>query len=130
MSLQTLLIVVMLVVVVALALGWWIATRVKRDIDREPGVVSTVPREVRARPECVARLRAVSGEPLLLKRREGDLSFQIEDKALRPLATIPDRNVRAALREVAASLDADFGEVWVAIVRVAGESTLSVTRLA
>ena len=113
-----------------LAIGWWLATRVKRDIDEGSGVVSAVPKDVRARPECVARLRAVSDDPLLLKRREGDLSFQVEDKALRPLAAIPDRNVRAAIREVAAALDADFGEAWVAIVRVAGESTVSVTRLA
>ena len=130
MSLQTLLIVVMLVVVATLAIGWWLATRVKRDIDEGSGVVSAVPKDVRARPECVARLRTVSDDPLLLKRREGDLSFQVEDKALRPLAAIPDRNIRAAVREVAATLDADFGEAWVAIVRVAGESTVSVTRLA
>jgi len=129
-SLQTLLIVVMLAVVVSLALGWWIATRVKRDIDSGPGTVSTVPRSIRARPQCVAKLQTVSADPLLLKRRQGDLSFQVEDKALRPLSSLPDRTVRAALREVAAGLDADFGEAWVAIVRVAGESTLQITRLA
>jgi hypothetical protein len=130
MSMQTILILVVIVVVLLLALGWWIATRVKRRIDTGDGAGPALPRTVQVTPGCAARLGSFSREPMLLKRVEGDLRIQIGDKPMTKLALLPDRNVRSALREAAVAVDVQFGGTWTAIVRVAGTSMLSVTRIA
>jgi hypothetical protein len=127
---QTLLIMIVLIVVLLLALGWWIATRVKRGIDADEGPGPAAPRRVQVTAGCAARLAALSREPVLLKRVESDLSIQLGDRPMTGLASVPDRNVRAALREVAVAVDAQFGRKWTAIVRVAGTTDLSVTRIA
>jgi Tfp pilus assembly protein PilO len=127
---QTLLIMIVLIVVLLLALGWWIATRVKREIDADDGPGSAASRSVQVTAGCAARLAALSREPVLLKRVEGDLSIQLGDKPMTKLASVPDRNARSALREAAVALDVQFGQKWTAIVRVAGTTALSVTRIA
>lgn len=129
MTLQTLLIIIMLAIVTLLALGWWVATRVKREIDEGGAPVGGAPRTVEVRPACAAHLRRLSAEPLLVRRDEGELKIQVEDKALKPLASVADRHARAAVREAAVAVDATFGTRWTAIIRVSGDAALSVTRL-
>jgi len=128
-TLQTLLIIVMLTIVVVLAVGWWVATRVKRDIDEGGAPVGGAPRTVTVRSACALQLARISSEPLLVKREESDLKYQVEDKALKPLASLADRRTRAALREAAVAVDAVFGPRWTAIIRVSSEAGLTVTRL-
>lgn len=131
MTLTTLLIVVMLVLVAMLAGGWWLATRVKRGLDEGGGVpAGGVPRTVTVRPACAAQIRRLSTEPLLFQRAEGDLRIQVGDRPLKPLASLPDRDVRAALREAAVAIDVSFGSRWTAIVGLAADAALRVTRLA
>lgn len=131
MSLATLLIIVMLALVCMLAGGWWMATRVKRGLEEGSAVpAGGVPRMVTVRPGCVAQIRRLSAEPLLFQRAEGDLKVQVGDRPLKPLASLPDRNVRAALREAAVAIDVSFGSRWTAIVGVATDAALKVTRLA
>ncbi|GEM_PF-2866145 len=129
MTLQTLLIIVMLTIVVVLALGWWVATRVKREIDEGGAPVGGAPRTVTVRPACALQIARISSEPLLVKREESDLRYQVEDKALKPLASLADRRMRAALREAAVAVDAVFGPRWTAIIQVSSEAALTVTRL-
>jgi hypothetical protein len=130
MSMQTLLILVAIIVVLLLALGWWLATRVKRGIDAGENAGPATSRVVQVTPACAARLGSLSSEPVLLKRVEGDLRIQIADKPMVALASLPDRHIRSALRETAVAVDAQFGERWTAIVRVAGATALTVIRLA
>ncbi len=130
MSLTTLLILVLVVFVILLGAGLWIASRVKRDINAQPGAGPAGPVTVEVTRACVAQLWALSREPVLVKRIEGDLKVQVGDKPMINLSSIPDRNVRAALREAAVAVDVQYGHAWTSIVRVSGETKLSVTRIA
>jgi hypothetical protein len=123
-------IVVVTVLLAVLALGWYMATRVKRKINDEETSVSGVSKNVQVTATCVAAVRQLTHEPILISRDNGRVAVQVGEQPMKALESVPDRLVRASLREAAVAVDAVFGPKWTAIMRAAGDSTLHVTRLA
>jgi hypothetical protein len=125
------LMITVLVVLVAVLVAVYVAgTRVKRRIESEaaPTPVSAK-RTLKVTPACVARLRALSEEPVLMKLNEGVLRYQVGTRPMAPVAVAPGE-AGTALREVGTALVTEFGAHWVAVVKPAAEDAVSIERLA
>jgi hypothetical protein len=123
-------IIVIGVILLLLAAGWVIASKVKRNIDNDEAKVSGVTRHVKVTSQCVQGITQLTLEPVLIRHDEINVSVQIGEQPLKPIETVPDKSVRAAYREAAVAMDAIFGPRWTAIAQAASETTLLVTRLA
>jgi hypothetical protein len=120
-------IIVVVFVLLTLVLSWWVAGRMKRSIERNPGA-TLVSRKFTVTSRCVAHLQGLSAEPVLLKLEDGILRYQVDDRRMAPVAVAPGESA-AALREAGAAVSAQFGQRWVALVRPEPPDGLMVNRL-
>ncbi len=123
------LVLLVCVFLLLLAAGWWVASRVKHGLDKEPPVGVGTSRKVQVTSSCAASLARLSAEPLLVRREEEDIFVQIGERRVTPLASVPDRGARAAVREAAVAIDTQFGRRWTAVLSVADDGGLTVMRL-
>jgi hypothetical protein len=78
---------------------------------------------------CVAGLRSLSDEPVLLKQSADGLRVQIETKPLVPVAIFSGKQAADSLKEAAAAVGERYGPIWTVIVSEAGDDSLLVRRL-
>jgi len=123
-------IIFLIIALVALAIVWWYARRVKDDLDDSPSIVAGARGVIELRPESVAQLRALSAEPILLKQGEDGVRVQIEHRPMMPLMAFLGKDVSSALREAAGEVTERYGVKWVVLVSVHEDGRVTVQRLA
>jgi len=123
-------ILVIAVLLMLLAAGWYAARIMKGRIEAESENRYGVSRRVQVTGACVHGISQLAREPILVKREAANVSVQVGEEPIKALETVPDRTVRAAVREAVVAVDAQFGPAWTALVKAAGETSLHVTRLA
>jgi hypothetical protein len=112
-----------------LALGWWWARRVKRDLDAQVALGTKEPLVLRVPRATAAQLRALSPDPLLLKQAPDGLRVQIENRPMVPVALFAGKDIAVALIESAARISERLGPQWATLVNAAEDGTLSVRLL-
>jgi hypothetical protein len=122
--------VFLFVALVALAIVWWYARRVKDDLDEPSRIVVGARGVIDLSPATTEQLRRLSAEPILLKQSEEGVRVQIEHRPMMPLMAFLGKEVSAALGETAAEVSERYGVKWVVLVSVAPDDRVSVQRLA
>lgn len=125
-------VLVVCILLLLLAVGWLVAIRVKRRLE-SAGVaegVLGVSRHLQVPRACVEGITRLTLEPILLRRDEIRVSVQIGEQPLKAIETVPDKAIRAAIRDAAVAMDVQFGPKWTALVQAASQTSLLVTRLA
>jgi hypothetical protein len=120
----------LVIALVALAVVWWYARRVKQDLDDDRAVVAGARGVIELRPESVAQLRALSSEPILLKQGEEGVRVQIEHRPMMPLMAFIGKDVSSALNEAAGEVSERYGVKWVVLVSAHDDGRVTVQRLA
>lgn len=118
------------VALIALAVAWWYARRVKQDLDEDSRAVTGARSVMDLSPASVEQLRRLSAEPILIKQAEGGVRVQIDHRPMMPLMAFVGQDVSAALHEAAAAVTQRHGVRWVVLVTPAGDDRVSVQRLA
>jgi hypothetical protein len=129
-SVYVTIIIFLIIALVALAIVWWYARRVKDDLDDSPSIVAGARGVIELRPESVAQLRALSAEPILLKQGEDGVRVQIEHRPMMPLMAFLGKDVSSALQEAAGEVTERYGVKWVVLVSVHEDGRVTVQRLA
>jgi hypothetical protein len=129
-SVYVTIIIFLISALVALAIVWWYARRVKDDLDDSPSIVAGARGVIELRPESVAQLRALSAEPILLKQGEDGVRVQIEHRPMMPLMAFLGKDVSSALQETAGEVTERYGVKWVVLVSVHEDGRVTVQRLA
>src|SRR5450759_1870140 len=73
------------VALIALAVVWWYARRVKQDLDESSRIVAGARGVIELTPASMEQLRQLSSEPILLKQGEEGVRVQIEHRPMMPL---------------------------------------------
>jgi len=120
----------LLVALVALVVVWFLARRVKGDLDTSPTAVAGARAALELTPASVARLHELSPEPILLKQSEEGVRVQIEHRPMLPLMAFVGKDVSAALTEAAVRVSEQWGPVWVVLLSAGDDGTASAQRLA
>ena len=123
-------IIFLVVALVALAVVWWYARRVKQEFDDTHSIVAGARAVVELRPESVAQLRALSVEPILIKQGEDGVRVQIEHRPMMPLMAFLGNDVSAALNETAGAVSERYGVKWVVLVSAHEDGRVTLQRLA
>jgi len=118
------------VALIALALVWWYARRVKEDLDESSRVVGGARGVIELTPASMEQLRRLSSEPILLKQAEDGVRVQIEHRPMMPLMAFLGKEVSAALGETSAEITERYGVKWVVLVSVGQDDRVTVQRLA
>jgi hypothetical protein len=118
------------IALIALAVAWWYARRVKQGLDEESRVIAGARSVVDLSAASVEQLRRLSADPILLKQAEEGVRVQIDHRPMMPLMAFIGRDVSAALNETAAAVTQHYGMRWVVLVTPAGDDRVSVQRLA
>lgn len=122
--------VFLFVALIALALVWWYARRVKQDLDESSHIVAGARGVIELTPASMAQLRQLSSEPILLKQGDEGVRVQIEHRPLMPLMAFPGKGVSAALAETSAEITERYGVRWVVLVSVGHDDRVTIQRLA
>jgi Flp pilus assembly protein TadB len=122
--------VFVLVALVALAVVWWYARRVKDDLDDSSRIVAGARGIIELNPASTEQLRRLSAEPILIKQSEEGVRVQIEHRPMMPLMAFLGKEVSTALTEAAAEVTERYGMKWVVLVSVAQDDRVTVQRLA
>lgn len=126
-------IVVVAFVVIAVSgilAAWWLGSRMKRRLDGPTHLVSATREVIQLRPGVAGALRHLTSEPILLKKTEEGLRFQIDQRPMAPIAALAGHPMGGAVAEAAAAVTQRFGERWVALVQPSGDDMITVQRLA
>ena len=124
-------IVFLVVALVALVVVWFLARRVKSDLDTSPTAVAGARAALELTPGNVARLHELSSEPILLKQSEEGVRVQIEHRPMLPLMAFVGKDVSAALTEAAVAREPEqWGSQWVVLLTAREDGSVSVQRLA
>ena len=115
---------------IALVVVWYLARRVKRDLDDSPGAVAGITTALVLTPDNVARLHALSAEPILLKQSDEGVRVQIEHRPMLPLMAFVGKDVSGALTEAAVRVTEEWGARWVVLVTARADGSVSAQRLA
>jgi len=118
------------VALIALALVWWYARRVKEDLDESSRIVGGARGVIELTPASMEQLRRLSSEPILLKQAEDGVRVQIEHRPMMPLMAFLGKEVSAALGETSAEITERYGVKWVVLVSVGQDDRVTVQRLA
>ena len=118
------------VALIALALVWWYARRVKEDLDESSRVVGGARGVIELTPASMEQLRRLSSEPILLKQAEDGVRVQIEHRPMMPLMAFLGKEVSAALGETSAEITERYGVKWVVLVSVGQDDRVTIQRLA
>lgn len=123
--------VFLVLALVALAVVWFVARRMKTDLDKSPDAVTGTRAVLEITPQSASRLRELSAEPILLKQGEEGVRVQIEHRPMMPLmAFVGKGEVSAALNEAVARISEKWGPKWVVLLSSREDGTVSVQRLA
>jgi hypothetical protein len=122
--------VFLVVALVALLVIWFLARRMKSDLDVSPSSVAGARASLELAPVNVARLHELSEEPILLKQSEEGVRVQIEHRPMLPLMAFVGKDVSAALNEAAARVSEQWGPKWVVLLTALEDGSVSVQRLA
>jgi hypothetical protein len=109
-------IIFLVVALVALAVVWWYARRVKQDLDDDHSIVAGAQGVIELRPESIAQLRALSTEPI--------------HRPMMPLMAFIGKDVSSALNEAAGEVSERYGVKWVVLVSAHEDGRVTVQRLA
>ena len=120
----------LVVALVALVVVWFLARRVKRDLDDSPTAVAGARAALELTPDNAARLHELSAEPILLKQSEEGVRVQIEHRPMLPLMAFVGKDVSAALTEAAVRVTEEWGPRWVVLLTAREDGSVSVQRLA
>lgn len=115
---------------VVLAIVWWLARRVKEEVDDTSRIVAGARSVVEVRPQSAAQLRSLSSEPILLKQTEQGVRVQIEHKPMMPLMAFVGNEVSAAIQEAAGAVTERYGMDWVVLLSADEDGHVTVQRLA
>ena len=122
--------VFLVVALVALLVVWFVARRMKRDLDVSPSAVAGARASLELAPANVARLHQLSEEPILLKQSEEGVRVQIEHRPMLPLMAFVGKDVSAALTEAAVRVSEEWGPKWVVLITAREDGSVSAQRLA
>jgi hypothetical protein len=117
------------VALVALVVVWYLARRVKSDLDTSPSAVAGARTALELTSASVTRLRELSVEPILLKQSAEGVRVQIEHRPMLPLMAFVGQDVNAALAEAAARVSEQWGPRWVVLLTARGDGSVSAQRL-
>jgi hypothetical protein len=120
----------LLVVLIALAVTWWYARRVKGELDDSSHIVVGARGVIDLTSASTDQLRKLSSEPILLKQGEEGVRVQIEHRPMMPLMAFLGKDVSAALAETAAEITERYGVTWVVLVSVGQDGHVTLQRLA
>ncbi len=123
-------VVFLAVALVALLVIWFLARRMKTDLDVSPSAVAGARASLELAPDSVARLHQLSEEPILLKQGEEGVRVQIEHRPMLPLMAFVGRDVSAALNEAAVRVSEQWGPQWVVLLTAREDGSVSAQRLA
>jgi hypothetical protein len=129
-SAAVVIIVFLAVALVALAVVWWLARRMKQDLDSQTKTVTGSHGVIELAPSHAEELRKLSSEPILLKQSEEGVRVQIEHRPMMPLMAFVGKDVSQALNAAAAEITERYGVRWAALVRSSGDGRITVQRLA
>jgi len=119
----------LIVALIALALVWWYARRVKQDLDESSRIVAGARDVIDVTPAGREQLRRLSLEPILIKQSEEGVRVQIEHRPMMPLMAFLGKDVSAALGETSAAITERYGMKWVVLVSVGQDDRVTVQRL-
>ena len=122
--------VFLVVALVALVVIWFLARRMKTDLDVSPSAVAGARASLELAPDNVARLHQLSEEPILLKQSEEGVRVQIEHRPMLPLMAFVGKDVSAALNEAAVRVSEQWGPRWVVLLTAREDGSVSAQRLA
>ena len=120
----------LVIALAALVVIWYLARRVKRDLDDSPSAVAGATAALELAPGNAARLHELSAEPILLKQSEEGVRVQIEHRPMLPLMAFVGKEVSAALTEAAGRVSEQWGPKWVVLLTAREDGSISVQRLA
>ena len=120
----------LVIALAALVVVWYLARRVKRDLDDSPSAVAGATAALELTPGNAARLHELSAEPILLKQSEEGVRVQIEHRPMLPLMAFVGEEVSAALTEAAGRVSEQWGPKWVVLLTAREDGSTSVQRLA
>ena len=123
-------VVFVVVALVALAIAWWYAHSVKRDLDAAPPPNVGVRGVIDLAPASIEQLRLLSAEPILLKQSEEGVRIQIEQKPMLPMMAFAGKQGSATVGEAAALITQRYGVKWVVLVSPTENGQVTVQRLA
>jgi hypothetical protein len=111
---------------------YWYAKRVKSRLDTPAtGLpVAQAPLTFKLSDTSAASLAHLSQEPILIKQAEDGLRVQLDNRPLVPISILTDLAAAAALREIVAGTNQQYGARWTALVVPAADGSVSVQRLA
>ncbi len=115
---------------VALVVVWFLARRVKSDLETSPTALAGARAALKLTPVNVARLHELSSEPILLKQSEEGVRVQIEHRPMLPLMAFVGKDVSAAITEAAVRVSEQWGPSWVVLLTARESGDVSVQRLA
>jgi hypothetical protein len=118
-----------IVALIALAVLWWWATRMKQDLDGQANAVAGVRGEIELPASHAKELRRLSGEPILLKQSEEGVRVQIEHRPMMPLMAFVGKEASAALAAAAAEISERYGVRWAALVTSGDDGRITIQRL-
>ena len=120
-----------LALIIVLAAVIWFASHAKKNLgERAPAAhVGATSEPLQVSDECAAHIRTLSSEPLLLKQTKDGLRVQIANRPIVPVALFAEKGVASALMVVAAQASRSFGQVWVALVSLGDDNSISLRRL-
>ena len=118
------------VALIALAVVWWYARRVKQDLDESSRIVAGARGVIELTPASMEQLRLLSSEPILLKQSEEAVRVQIEHRPMMHLMAFLGKDVSAALGETAAEITERYGVKWVVLVSVGEDDRVTMQQLA
>jgi hypothetical protein len=119
----------LVVALVALLVIWFLARRMKTDLDVSPSAVAGARASLELAPDNVARLHQLSEEPILLKQSEEGVRVQIEHRPMLPLMAFVGKDVSAALNEAAVRVSEQWGPRWVVLLTAREDGSVSAQRL-
>lgn len=123
-------VVFVVVALLALAVAWWYAHSVKRNLDAAPPLNANVRSVIDLAPASIEQLRLLSAEPILLKQSEEGVRIQIEQKRMLPMMAFAGKQGSAAVGEAAALITQRYGVKWVVLVSPTENGQVTVQRLA
>ena len=119
----------LLVALIGLVVVWFLARRVKNDLDTSPTAVAGARAALELTPGNVTRLHELSSEPILLKQSEEGVRVQIEHRPMLPLMAFVGKDVSAAITEAAVRVTEQWGPRWVVLLTAREDGSVSVQRL-
>jgi hypothetical protein len=120
----------LIVALVALVIVWFVARRMKSDLDVSPSSVAGARASLELEPANVSRLHQLSEEPILLKQNEEGVRVQIEHRPMLPLMAFVGKDVSTALTEAAGRVSEEWGPKWVVLITAREDGSVSAQRLA